>query len=125
MVFSPWVIVVAILVYMAGSFWIAEATERRAAVGKNWANNPIVYSLAIAGNFCSSWAYYGSVGLVVTQGMFYPTIYISLMLCLIFGKTILSRIIKLKDTYKITSIADFIATRYGKSQAIATIVTAI
>ncbi|MEW6738122.1 MAG: hypothetical protein AB1489_43005, partial [Acidobacteriota bacterium] len=125
MVFSLLVIVVAILVYMAASFWIAEATERRAAVGKNWANNPIVYSLAIAGGLCGAWSYYGCVGLVVTQGMFYSAIYISLMLCLMFGKTILSRIIKLKDTYKITSIADFIATRYGKSQAIATIVTAI
>ncbi|MEW6734431.1 MAG: hypothetical protein AB1489_24100, partial [Acidobacteriota bacterium] len=125
MVFSPWIIVVAILIYMVSLFVIAQMAERRAATGKNWANSAIVYSFAIFSSQWGSWAYYGSPNTIIEHGLSAYSILITMNMSLIFGRTVLKRAIKLKDLYKITSIADFISARYGKSQIIAIIVTSI
>ncbi|MEW6737856.1 MAG: hypothetical protein AB1489_41645, partial [Acidobacteriota bacterium] len=126
MVFSPWLIITAITVYMGGQFMLAQIAERRAVAGKSWANNSVIYSLAITGSHFSSWAYYGSVGMVIIhQEVAYFGIMIGIVVPYVLGNTLFRRIIKLKDAYKITSIADFISARYGKSQTIAAIVTTV
>ncbi len=79
-------------------------------------------SLAI---YCTSWTFFGSVGLASERGLEFLAIYIGPVLVFLFGFPLLSRIIRLAKAEKITSIADFLGARYGKSFPVALIATLI
>jgi Na+/proline symporter/CheY-like chemotaxis protein len=87
-------------------------------------SKPVVYSLSLA-VYCTSWTYYGSVGLSATSGYEFLPIYIGPILLFLVGWPLIRRIIGLSKRHSITSIADFIAARYGKSQRLAATVTVI
>jgi len=110
--------------YMAGLFLIALWVERKSAAGRSPANNPYVYSLSLA-VYCTAWTYYGSVGQAATSGFLFLPMYLGPTLAIMLWWCILRRLVHLKNTRRITSIADFISARYGRSQAIAALVTVI
>ncbi len=85
---------------------------------------PIVYSLSLA-VYCTSWTYYGSVGLSAASGYNFLPVYIGPILLFLVCWPLLRRIVLLSKRHNITSIADFIAARYGKSQRLAAAVTVI
>jgi Na+/proline symporter/signal transduction histidine kinase/CheY-like chemotaxis protein len=85
---------------------------------------PFVYSLSLA-VYCTSWTYYGSVGLSATSGYNFLPVYIGPILLLLVGWPLVRRIVLLSKRHNITSIADFIAARHGKSQWLAAAVTVI
>ncbi len=120
--FPPGVIVTAILLYFGVLYFIANRVERKSSQGKSPADNPVVYSLALA-VYCTAWTYFGSVGLAATSGTLFLSIYLGPTLAIILWWTVLRRLVRIKDEYKITSIADFVAARYGKSQRVAGLVT--
>jgi len=122
--FNPLMVIIVFCVYMIGLFIIALLVERRTAAVKNLVNNPVIYSLGMA-VYCTAWTYYGSVGKAATSGMLFLTIYLGPTLTIIFWFAILRKLVRIKSTYRITSIADFISARYNKSPAIAAIATAI
>lgn len=111
-------------VYMGLLFCLALWTQHRVRTGRNPVNNPLVYSLSLA-VYCSSWTFFGSVGLAATHGLLFLTIYLGPTLSAVFWGAILRKMVRLKTTHRITSIADFISTRYDKSEAIAALVTII
>lgn len=117
-------VIVIILIYIGLLWCVALWTERFAAVGKSVVNNPFVYSLSLA-VFCSSWTFFGSVGQAATSGLLFLTTYLGPTLIYLFSSGLLVKIIKLKNRYKITSIADFISVRYEKSEPLAFVVTII
>lgn len=84
----------------------------------------LVYALSI-GVYCSSWTFLGAVGTGVESGWHYLPIYLAPILLFIFGWRFLRRLLVVSSRNKITSIADFIGSRYGKSQPLAAIVTLI
>ena len=85
---------------------------------------PFIYALSLA-IYCTSWTFFGSVGLASERGLEFLAIYIGPLLVFVFGFPLLSRIIRLAKAEKITSIADFLGARYGKSFAVASIATLI
>ena len=118
---SSTVALFAIALYIAILFCIAEYVERR-PLGRRVAAHPVVYALGLA-VYCSTWTYYGSVGKASTGGFGFLPVYLGPTLALMFGGTTFRRIAALRHAHRITSIADFISARYGKSEVLAAAVT--
>ena len=108
--------------YLGLLFAVARFGDARADAGRSiiTAN---VYALSLA-VYCTSWTFYGSVGRATSGGLSFLTIYIGPTLMLLFVGVII-KMIRISKAQRITSIADFIASRYGKSQLLAGLVTVI
>ena len=120
---APLVIGVA-FAYLSLLFAVASFGDRRAAQGRSVIGNAWVYALSMA-VYCSAWTYFGSVGRAASGGVWFLPIYLGPMLAMILAWMLLRKMIRIARAYRITSIADFIASRYGKSQALAGLVTLI
>ena len=107
---------------MGALFLIASFVEMKFRRGLNLAANPFVYSLALA-VYVTTWTFYGSVGLAATSGFLFLATYLGSTLCIILWPLLLRRLVRLKERNRITSIADLIAARYGKSRTLAGLVT--
>ena len=119
-----WLIVLTSLGYVSLLFAIAYYGDRRARQGRNLVANPWIYALAIA-VYCTAWTFYGSVGRAASDGLDYLTIYIGPTLMFALGWVVLRKIIRISKVNRITSIADFISSRYGKSHLLGGLVTII
>lgn len=109
--------------YLGLLFAIAYLGDRSRA-GKSWAGNPIIYSLSLA-VYCSSWTFYGAVGRAHTTGWEFLATYIGPVIVFILGWQVIEKISRVSKQQNITTISDFISSRYGKSQTIAVLVTVI
>ncbi|WP_394003140.1 NahK/ErcS family hybrid sensor histidine kinase/response regulator [Luteimonas sp. WGS1318] len=119
-----WVLLLVSLGYAALLFGVAWYGDRRALyTDRPWLRS-VVYSLALA-VYCSSWTFYGAVGTAVRQGVGYLPIYLGPLLLLLFGWRILERLALIAQSQNTVSIADFIASRYGRSQRLAAMVALI
>jgi Na+/proline symporter/nitrogen-specific signal transduction histidine kinase len=110
--------------YMGILFGIAHYGDKRAAQGRSLISNPYIYALSLA-VYCTAWTFYGSVGRAAAGGLGFLPTYIGPTLLCALGWVIIRKIIRISKIHRITSIADFIASRYGKSGALATVVTII
>ena len=110
--------------YLALLFGVAYAAERRSAARKSLVANPYVYALSMA-VYCTAWAYYGSVGRAAHQGLSFVGIYLGPGLLAPAWWLVLRKIIRVCRQQRLTSIADFISARYGKSAALGALVTAV
>jgi len=110
--------------YTALIFLIAWYAHRRKETGRSIIGNPYVYSLSIA-VYCTSWTFYGSVGKAATTGLDFLMIYVGPSLTAFSWFFLLRRIVKISKENNITSIADFISLRYGKSLWLGALVTMI
>lgn len=119
-----WSILLVSLVYLGVLFGIAYYGDRRSDQGRSLIDNPYVYSLSIA-VYCTAWTYYGSVGLAAVSGIQFLPIYLGPTLSAILWWVVLRKIIRIAKQQRVTSIADFIASRYGKSALLAGLVTII
>jgi len=122
--FNPLTVITVSCLYIGFLFLIALWVEKKASKGINIGNHPLIYSLSLA-VYCTSWTFYGSVGKAATSGMLFLAIYLGPTLAIILWWTMIRKIIRVKNTYRITSIADFISARYNKSQGIAALATII
>ena len=119
---SGWFIALLSTAYLALLFAVARFGDARADAGKSIISAN-VYALSLA-VYCTSWTFYGSVGRATSGGLSFLTIYIGPTLMLMFVGVIV-KMIRISKVHRITSIADFIASRYGKSQLLAGLVTVI
>ena len=119
-----WVIVVLAIAYVTLLFVIASAGDRRAARGGLISDRPLIYGLSLA-IYCTSWTFFGSVGVASERGFEYVAIYAGPVLVFLLGFPFLRRVVRLSKAERITSIADFLAARYGKSFLVASIATLI
>ncbi|KAB0669762.1 SpoIIE family protein phosphatase [Oryzomonas sagensis] len=110
--------------YTALIFLIAWYAHRRKETGRSIVGNPYVYSLSIA-VYCTSWTFYGSVGKAATTGLDFLMIYVGPSLTAFSWFFLLRRIVQISKENNITSIADFISLRYGKSLWLGALVTLI
>ncbi len=101
--------------------WWGDHGGRRFVVGKQRA---FVYALSLA-VYCTSWTYYGSVGLASAHGLDFLPIYIGPIIVVAFGHRLLARIAALSRAQNLTTVADFVSARYGKSQAVASLAALI
>ncbi|MHC5654389.1 hybrid sensor histidine kinase/response regulator [Stappia sp.] len=119
-----WVVAVAAIGYVLLLFAIASYGDRAPRLSKTGHGRPLIYALSIS-VYCTSWTFFGSVGTATHNGLEFLTIYIGPVLVFSLGYPLLRRMIRLAKTERITSIADFIAARYGKSQPVAAVVAII
>ncbi len=115
-------VVAVCLVYVALLFAVATWAERRAAAGRSWAGNPYVFSLSLA-VYCTAWTFYGSVGRAATAGMSFLAVYLGPTLLAPLWLMVLRKMILVSKKERITSVADFISSRYGKSPSLGTVAT--
>jgi Na+/proline symporter/nitrogen-specific signal transduction histidine kinase len=118
------ILLVAAVAYMVLLFAIASFGDRRAATGRSIINSSVVYALSLA-VYCTSWTFYGSVGRAAASGLDFLPIYLGPTLVFCLGWVLLSRILRVSKAHRITSIADLLASRFGKSGAVAGLVTVI
>ncbi len=121
---SPALVIGVSFAYLLLLFAVASHGDRRAAQGRSVIGNPTVYALSMA-VYCSAWTYFGSVGRAAGAGVWFLPIYLGPMLAMILAWLVVRKMIRIAREYRITSIADFVASRYGKSPVLAGLVTLI
>lgn len=119
-----WQVAALAFSYLGSLFAIAWAGDRWFRPRKSIDGRPLTYALSLA-VYCTSWTFFGSVGLAATTGYDFIPIYHGPTLVFVFGGPLILRIVRLAKSQNITSVADFMAARYGKSPAVAALVTGV
>ena len=123
MVSTP-LVVAASFAYLMLLFAVAYLGDRRAREGRSIIGNAWVYALSM-GVYCTAWTYFGSVGRAASAGLWFLPIYLGPTLGMLLAWMLLRKMIRIARVHRITSIADFIGSRYGKSRLLAALVTLI
>lgn len=118
-----WGVIAAAFGYIGFLFLVASYGDRLSQAQRQRFGT-LIYPLSLA-IYCTSWTFFGSVGVASRSSVDFLAIYIGPILMVAFGAPLLRRVIDLAKSQNITSIADFIAARYGKSQAVAATVAII
>lgn len=119
-----WVIIAVALAYIGLLFLVASYGDRTRGLGRDGRGRLLIYPLSLA-IYCTSWTFFGSVGFASRTGFDFLTIYIGPAILIGLCSPLLIRVVRLAKAHNITSIADFIAARYGKGQAVAATVALI
>lgn len=113
------------LCYVTMLFAVAFWAERRAAEGRaGFLQSPWIYTLSIS-IYCTAWTFYGAVGYAARSGLEFVTIYLGPTLVMVGWWWVLRRLVRIGRAQRITSIADLISSRFGKSTMLGMIVTVI
>ena len=118
-----WGVIAAAFAYIGLLFFVASRGDRLPA-GERGRASGLIYPLSLA-IYCTSWTFFGSVGFATRTSVDFLAIYLGPILMIGLCTPLLRRVIQLAKSQNITSIADFIAARYGKSQAVAATVALI
>src|SRR5580698_7642464 len=121
---SDWLLAALALAYLGCLFAIAFYGDKHAFYAGHPRLRPYIYALAL-GVYCTSWTFFGAVGTAVRDGWAYLPIYLGPALVFVFGLPIMERLVQIGRAHKVSSIADFIASRFGKSRALAVLVSLI
>ncbi len=119
--FSIYTIILVFLLYMGILFVIAYLVDNKNLL-KSDTTAPYVYALSFA-IYCTAWTYYGSVGKAVSSGFLFLSVYLGPTLIIFLWPVVLKKMIRIKNIFKITSLADLITVRYDKSRLIGAIVS--
>src|SRR6204780_3765238 len=119
-----WIVVAIALAYIGLLFLVASYGDRMRGLARGASSRLLIYPLSLA-VYCTSWTFFGSVGIASRTGFDFLTIYIGPLLMVGLGYPLIIRIARLAKGQNITSIADFVAARYGKSPAVAATVALI
>ena len=110
-------------VYVAFLFLVAALADRQARrAGGAWLRTPVVYTLSLS-VYCTAWTFYGAVGYAARSGLEFLTIYLGPTLVFAGWWLLLRKLVRVGRTQRITSIADMISSRYGKSNWLGVLVT--
>lgn len=109
--------------YLAVLFYIAYRGDKHAG---SWISRyqPLIYTLSLT-VYCTSWTFFGAVGNAAQNGLDFFSIYLGPILVFLFFHPFLKKLVNVSKRQRSTTIADFIATRYGKSHRVAALVTLI
>ena len=118
-----WGVIAAAFAYIGLLFGVASYGDRLSP-GQRGRAGMVIYPLSLA-IYCTSWTFFGSVGFATRTSFDFLAIYVGPILMIGLCTPLLRRVIQLAKSQNITSIADFIAARYGKSQAVAGTVAVI
>ncbi len=118
------VVLLTSVAYLGLLFAIAHYGDKRADAGRSIIANPTIYALSLA-VYATSWTFYGSVGRAAASGVGFLPIYLGPTLMAALWWIVLRKMIRISKVHRITSIADFVAARYGKSALLGGLVTVI
>ncbi len=119
-----WVVIACALGYIGLLFVVASYGDKTRQLGREGRLRNLIYPLSLA-IYCTSWTFFGSVGLASRTGFEFLTIYVGPIIMIGLCSPLMTRIVRLAKAQNITSIADFIAARYGKAQTVAAMVALI
>ena len=122
--FEGWAIIAVALGYVTALFALAWLGDRYMRSRKRADGRPLIYALSIA-VYCTSWTFFGSVGLAASTGYDFIPVYLGPIIMFTIGWPLVLRIVRLAKSHNITSVADFLAARYGKSPTVAAVVTLV
>jgi len=122
MMLSRELIIGVTFAYLAVLFALAWYAERAGSRGQKLASHPWIYALSLA-VYCTAWTFYGSVGRAASNGMEFMAIYVGPCLIAPLWWVVMRKIIRISKVMNISSIADFISSRYGKSANLGAMVT--
>ena len=118
-------LVLTCLAYVAFLFLVAFVVERRASRGQmGFLRSPLVYTLSLS-IYCTAWTFYGAVGYAARSGLEFLTIYLGPTLIFVGWWWVLRKLVRIGRQQRVTSIADLISSRYGKSNLLGVLVTVI
>ena len=118
-------LVAVCVLYVAGLFAVAFLAEKRALEGKaRWLSSPITFTLSLS-IYTTAWTFYGAVGNAARSGLEFMTIYLGPTLVFVGWYWLLRKLVRIGRSQRITSIADMISSRYGKSGGLAALVTVL
>jgi len=113
------------LAYVMFLFLVAFAAEKAARRGETaWLHSPAVYTLSLS-VYCTGWTFFGAVGYAARSSLEFVTIYLGPTLVLIGWFVVLRKLVRIGRTQRVTSIADLISSRYGKSSLLGVFVTVL
>lgn len=116
-------LVLSCLAYVAMLFSVAFLAERRAAMGRiGWLRSPLIYTLSLS-IYCTAWTFYGAVGYAARSGLEFVTIYLGPTLVFVGWWLLLRKLVAIGRKQRVTSIADLISSRFGKSNLLGVVVT--
>jgi len=116
-------LVLVALGYVAFLFLVAFGAERRAKAGRSsWLRSSTIYTLSLS-IYCTAWTFYGAVGYAARSGLEFLTIYLGPTIVLIGWWWFLRKLVRIGRSQRLTSIADLISSRFGKSTALGVMVT--
>lgn len=121
---SPSLIIIICTLYIGMLFGVAYFANRQSEKGRSIVSNPYIYALSLA-IYCTAWTFYGSVGRASTQGLAFLPSYLGPAIFAPLWIIVLKKIIIISKAQRITSVADFISSRYGKSTALGIMATLI
>ena len=118
------VLVVICMAYVTLLFLVAFVADRNASRGHQagWLRSPLIYTLSLS-IYCTAWTFYGAVGYAARSGLEFITIYLGPTLVMIGWWWGLRKLVRIGRSQRVTSIADLISARYGKSNTLAICVT--
>ena len=119
---QDWQVITVSLMYLGLLFVIAWYGDRAPTWLSRWRS--LIYSMSIT-VYCTSWIFYGTVGQASMNPWSFIPLYLAPIIVFTLCWRILARLLVTAKRENITSIADFIAARYGKSQGLAVAVTLI
>ena len=113
------------LAYVALLFLLAYISDRASIrAGRNLLSSPLIYTLSIS-VYCTSWTFYGAVGSAARNGLEFATIYLGPTLVFVGWWFLLRKLVRIGHVHRITSIADLLSSRFGKSASIGVLVTLV
>jgi PAS domain S-box-containing protein len=112
------------IAYLGLLFAVAFYGERKSIYPSRARLRPYIYALSL-GVYCTSWTFFGAVGTAVRDGWSYLPIYLGPAIVFLFATPFLARLVAVARAHNITSIGDFVSSRFGKSPALAALVTVI
>lgn len=116
-------LIVVSLAYVTFLFAVAWWADKRAREGRGeWLRAPIIYTLSLS-IYCTAWTFYGAVGYAARSGLEFVTIYLGPTIVMVGWWWVLRKLVRIGRAQRITSVADLISSRYGKSNLLGVIVT--
>ena len=117
------ILILVATLYVSLLFLVAFLADRSARDGqRGWLTSPLVYTLSLS-IYTTAWTFYGAVGSAVRNGLEFLAIYLGPTLVFVGWWWILRKLVRIGRTQRITSIADMISSRFGKSTGLAVVVT--
>ncbi len=111
------------LLYVIFLFGVAFGADKLARAGRGgWLRAPGIYTLSLS-IYCTAWTFYGAVGYAARSGLEFVTIYLGPTIVMVGWWWVLRKLVRIGRAQRITSVADLISSRYGKSNLLGVIVT--
>src|SRR5439155_1974792 len=97
-----WIVIAVALGYIGLLFVVASYGDRTRRIGRADGWRHLIYPLSLA-IYCTSWTYFGSVGLASRTGFYeFFTIYLGPMIMIGLGSPLIMRIVRLAKDQNIT-----------------------